>query len=97
MKKRDFNAALSCYSRAVELCETLADINKPDHLTKKGKCLMFLAENNEAIKCFDEVIQLKPSDSTAYHSKGLCLQYLQKYTEAIKCFDHAIKVIIFKY
>ncbi len=51
-----------------------------------------LGKYQEAIKCYDKVIELEPDDYAAYYNKGLALHDLGKYKEAIDCYDKAIEI-----
>ena len=48
----------------------------------KGKCFKSLNRINEAIKCFDEVIEIDKCYSSAYFSESECLLYKKDYESA---------------
>lgn len=51
---------------------------------------------SEAIRCFDQSIQLNPNDKlvTGYvwNRKGRALFQMKKYVEALECFEKALKL-----
>jgi tetratricopeptide (TPR) repeat protein/predicted amidohydrolase len=51
-----------------------------------------LGKYEEAIRCFDKAIELKPRDSLAWNNKGVALDCLGKYEEAIRCYDKALEI-----
>jgi protein O-mannosyl-transferase len=58
----------------------------------KGKDLSDFNRHEEAIKCFDEALRIKPDYYKAWDDKGISLNSLGKFEEAIKCYDEAIKI-----
>ncbi|MBU7026651.1 MAG: tetratricopeptide repeat protein, partial [Theionarchaea archaeon] len=46
----------------------------------------------EAIKCFDEILEVDPRHAETLYNKGKTLQKLGKYFEARTCFDEAAKI-----
>ena len=59
-------------------------------LIGKGIFHLYSNQNNEALSCFDKVIELDHNNLEAYNNKGIVLNRLKKYDEAIKCFDMVI-------
>jgi tetratricopeptide (TPR) repeat protein len=51
-----------------------------------------LGKHEEAIECYDKVIELDPENEAAWINKGNALCNLNKYEEGIKCCDKAIKM-----
>ena len=49
-----------------------------------------LKRYQEAVVCYDKVIELNPNDFSAFNNKGHCLANLKKYEDAIQCFDKSI-------
>ncbi|MDD1752264.1 MAG: tetratricopeptide repeat protein [Methanotrichaceae archaeon] len=56
----------------------------------KGFALVKLDKYNEAIKAFDEALDLNPNSATAWSGKGSALEKLGKDDEAIMAFDKAL-------
>ena len=44
----------------------------------------------DAIHCFDRVIETDPDHAGAWNGRGICLKELGRYEEAIQCFDKVI-------
>jgi tetratricopeptide (TPR) repeat protein len=44
----------------------------------------------EAIQCFDRVLEIEPGHAGAWNGRGVCLKELGRYEEAIQCFDKVI-------
>jgi tetratricopeptide (TPR) repeat protein len=47
---------------------------------------------NEAIQCYDRVIEIDPDNVVALNNKGRLLCELEKYHAAIECYDRAIEI-----
>ena len=102
--KRQSENAIKCFDKAIELSDTLEataliiSYVKEDNpfLVKiklylhKGITLVILHKPEEALKCFDKVIELDPEDATIWYLKSVALQELEKHEEANECFEHAI-------
>jgi tetratricopeptide (TPR) repeat protein len=58
-----------------------------------NKGVAFISSNKyeEAIQCFDKVIELKHDDAAVYFNKGRALLNLKSFKEAILAFDRAIE------
>ena len=55
----------------------------------KAIALLGLERYEEAIVCFDRVLELRPH-ATAWYKKGLCCYHLKRHQEALACFDKAL-------
>jgi hypothetical protein len=55
----------------------------------KANSLLELKRYEEAIPCFDKVLEMRPH-SMAWYKKGLCCYHLRRHKEAIVCFDKAL-------
>ena len=96
--------AVECFDEAIKLVnkvDTTASVISYVHETKpflvkiklylhKGITLVILHRPEEAIKCFDKVIELEPQDAQIWYLKSVALQELEKHEEANKCFEHAL-------
>lgn len=60
--------------------------------TNKGNALDDQKKYEEAIKCFDKLIELDPNNARVWYYKGVLLYKLGKYEEAIKCFDKTLQI-----
>ncbi|MGA9099784.1 MAG: tetratricopeptide repeat protein [Methanotrichaceae archaeon] len=59
---------------------------------KKGNALFDQTKYDEAISCYDKVIEIDPKNKWGWINKGIALSWLTKYEEAIKCYDRAIEL-----
>ena len=57
---------------------------------RDGIVLLKSEKYEEAIKAFDNAIELDPSDANAYLDKGIALTNINLSKKAIKCFEIAI-------
>ncbi|MGA2063210.1 MAG: tetratricopeptide repeat protein [Thermoguttaceae bacterium] len=55
----------------------------------KANSLLELKRYEEAVPCFDKVLEMRPH-SMAWYKKGLCCYNLRRHEEAINCFDKAL-------
>ena len=53
---------------------------------------LHLGKHEEAIKCYDKVIEIDPEDLLVWNNKAVTLRQLGKYEEAMKCFDKIIQL-----
>jgi len=65
-------------------------------LANKGMSLAALGQPAEALRCYDEALQLDPRSAPTLNNKGNTLNKLGRREEAVACFDQAI-AIDFKY
>jgi len=70
----------------------LASTDNKKDIFKEGYDLYKLGKFEEAIKCYDEVLNIDPKDIDALNNKGIALGKLGKLDEAIKCYDKASKI-----
>jgi tetratricopeptide (TPR) repeat protein len=56
----------------------------------KGQTLLNLGQAENALVCFDEVLELEPEHAEALVKKGTALERLRRWDEALQCYDHAI-------
>jgi len=59
-------------------------------LLGKGQSLLSLDKPEEALTCFDEVLELAPRHTDALIKKAMALERLRKLPEALACYDRAI-------
>jgi tetratricopeptide (TPR) repeat protein len=57
---------------------------------------MDMGRKDEAIDCFDEIIQLHPMYFPAWYNKGVTLRQLKRTEEALEHFDEAIRLLLDK-
>ncbi len=61
-------------------------------LLGKGQSLLHLNKIQEAIACFDEALEIEPTNPEALIKKGTALERQEKLKEAIEYYDRAIEV-----
>ena len=61
-------------------------------LLGKAQSLLSLDQGEEALACFDEALELDPSNAEALVKKGAALEKLKRLEDAIACYDNAIAV-----
>jgi len=70
-----------------------------DYLFEKGLALSEQCLYDDAIECYEKVIELNPESDNAYYNMGLA--YYQKsnpeYDNAIMCFEKAIEIEPYKF
>jgi PAS domain S-box-containing protein len=60
---------------------------------KRGVELYYKHGNfQEAIQCFDRVLEMEPKNAAAWNGRGICLKELGRYEEALQCFDRVIEL-----
>jgi tetratricopeptide (TPR) repeat protein len=59
-------------------------------LLGKGQSLLNLDQPDDALNCFDEVLDLDKNNTEALVKKGVALERLRKINEALECYDRAI-------
>ena len=55
----------------------------------KADALLTLQRYDEALACFDKILELDPS-AMLWYQKGLCCLHLKRYEEAANCFDKTL-------
>ena len=62
-------------------------------LLKQGNVLSDQAKYDEAIACYDKVIEINPKNKWGWINKGETLCDMGKYDEAIKTYDKALEIL----
>lgn len=60
-------------------------------LLGKGQSLLSMDKPEEALACFEQVLQSEPKNGEALMKKGLALERLGKHDEALRCYDDALE------
>lgn len=63
-----------------------------DELLQQGKSLEDQGKYEEAIACYDKVIEIDSNNEEAWSSKGFSLHSLGRYEEALACYDKAMEI-----
>ena len=66
--------------------------SKEDEWTVRGRELGKQHDFDEAIVCFDKVLEKEPQSIVAWYNKGVCWMNLGLYDAALHCFDKALNV-----
>ena len=61
-------------------------------LMRKGFSFNAMLKWREALKCYDEVIEIDPLNKRAWYNKGYAFKGLEKWHEAIECYDKALEL-----
>lgn len=67
------------------------DPNNLEVWNKEGNNFYSQGKYEEAIKCYDHILEKKPNAAGIWCSKGNTLAFLKKYNEALSCYDKALK------
>ena len=80
------------YSEALECLDEILTVERddPDIFFKRGNALGGLGKTDEALKSFDNALELDPLYVESWNSKGVTYALLKCYEDSIICFDHAI-------
>ena len=71
--------------------ETPQDLDARE-LNNKGASLENLGKYQEAIACYNRVLEINPRDAGAWSNKGNALNKLGKLQEAVDCYDRALEI-----
>lgn len=86
-KKKKYNEALDCYTKAV--------IYEPQDavtLLKIANIYKLIGNNSKALSFYNKLILIDSTNSDAYFNKGLVYAAQKNYDEAIKCFEKVIQL-----
>lgn len=87
LKAQDFDQAIDCYTKAIELDAT-------NHVFFSNRSAAHLSKGNaaQALEDGETCIKVNPGWAKGYSRKGAALQALGKYDEAIAAFNAGLKV-----
>lgn len=57
----------------------------------KGSCYAEMGKHENALECFDKVLEIRESDK-AWFSKGSSFLELMRYEDALRCFEEALRI-----
>jgi predicted negative regulator of RcsB-dependent stress response len=71
------------------------EIDTPAHnrvsvMLGKGQTLLNLGQAENALACFEQVLESEPENADALVKKGTALERLRRWEEALQCYDRAI-------
>jgi len=66
-------------------------IEQVNPLYYEGNELYCSERFDEAIKCYDKIIEMNPNSRVAWGYKAHALSKLKKYDEAFRCYQKALK------
>ena len=78
------------FGDAVEHAQVETDMMGPDDWSAKAHSLYELGHYNEAVECFDKLLEIYPNNNYALEAKGHMLEKLGRKEEALKCYNQAI-------
>ena len=83
------------FEESLEILEKAIQIN-PAYSTfawfYRAKSLKELKRFDDALACYDTIIEMAPESKESWCYKGDFLFFMERYDEAIKCYDRAIKI-----
>jgi tetratricopeptide (TPR) repeat protein len=59
-------------------------------LYDEGKLLLCMGRYEEALQCYDRILELSPSSKRAEGYKGMALFKLKRHAEASRCYERAL-------
>jgi tetratricopeptide (TPR) repeat protein len=59
-------------------------------LYDEGKLLLCMERYEEALQCYDRILEISPSSKRASGYKGLALFKLKRHVEASQCYERAL-------
>jgi tetratricopeptide (TPR) repeat protein len=89
--RRDLEALLKNHAGEVIIPPELGELELWEW-GNKGVSLDKLGHLEEAIACFDRVVQTNPLDAKSWINKGNSLNGLGRFNEAIDCFDKGLRI-----
>lgn len=88
-KAGKFEDALELLNKA----RIMQESKKPENYWKdKGLDKLELGKYEDAVKCFDNELEINGKSFDAYFAKGVTLYALGSYTEAVECFQNAYEI-----
>lgn len=60
---------------------------------EKGKILVEDGKYEEALKLFENALELDPTDHGTWNQKGVALRSMGRYDEAIECFNKSLELV----
>jgi tetratricopeptide (TPR) repeat protein len=84
--------AASALLKRVEQSATFSPQVRAQMYTDRGWVYLHLRENEQAIRDFNNAIELNPEYARAYGRRGLAYRYLKDYQHALSDFDRAIEL-----
>lgn len=79
---------------AIETCDRVFDPDLGDDIVwnDRAEALLRLGRYDEAIKCSEDVLKIKPNDPEAWRYLGEAHAMMGKNEDALKCFDKSIEI-----
>jgi len=86
-RKKEYEKAIECYEKALEI-----DSEYADAWGAKGWALYEIGRFDEAIPCYDKAIEIKPKTPRFWNYKAIAFEGLENFDEALRCYEKAIDV-----
>ena len=79
------------YEKAVDACEKALSIKHDDvePLVNKAKALSALKRNEEAVKAYDDVLEIIPEEPQIWYFRGVALKKLKRVVGSVSSFEKA--------
>ena len=70
----------------------MKNIQNENDWFNKSNSLYKAKRYEEAIHCYDQVLQLDPGNASIWNNRGLCFSSLKRHAEALPCYDKALEI-----
>ena len=96
-----YEESIKCFNEAFKIIQGVDKkfgFTSPKRiLTLKGNALVKIGRNEEAIDCYDKILQTEPKNANIWEKRGKVLYSARKYEESITAYDKAIEYAPSKY
>ncbi len=86
-RKNEYEKAIECYEKALEI-----DPKYADAWGAKGWALYEMKRSDEAIPCYERAIRIKPKAPSLWNDMGCAFESLGNIDDAFRCYEKAIEI-----